>query len=60
MKFTEAEVKGVKADLAKGEITLSFVIPIDQQAAADDLAKYVGENGEVELVVTPRQLPMKL
>ena len=56
-----AKAKAVKADIAKREITISFTFNMDDEelAIAEELSQYVDKDaGEVELLITPRQLPM--
>lgn len=56
-----AQVKAVKADLAKKQITMSFTVDMTEEdaATADELAFYVDKDaGDVELTVLPRQLKM--
>lgn len=51
-------VKGIKADVAKKEMTLTFTVHMDEQslATAEELAQYVGEDaGAVELRIMPYQ-----
>jgi len=57
MKFI-VKTKSLKADIAKKEITISFVADMTQEnlSEADDLAFYVDKDaGDVEILITPRQ-----
>lgn len=57
MQFTDAKVRSVKADLAKGEITLTFVVDADEMSTAEELAMYqAADAGKVVLRVEPRQM----
>lgn len=61
MQFNGAYIKGVKADIAKREITLSFVIDMNKTTLpiAQDLSVYAdGRHGSVDLTVLPRQMPL--
>jgi len=61
MQFNLAKVKGVKADVAKGSITLTFTVPYSDLYDAQLLAAYVEQDaGKVELSVTPMQQVMAL
>jgi hypothetical protein len=56
-----AKAKSVKADIAKKEITISFVADMNDEnmAIADELAFFVDKDaGDVELKVLPRQIKM--
>lgn len=62
MEFPYCKVKTVKADIANGDLTVSFSMKLndDTLAAAEALGLYVDKDaGEVELRVIPRQLPLK-
>lgn len=53
-----AYVKGIKADVAKKEVTISFTVTMDEEsmATAEELAHFVGgDAGAVELKVMPYQ-----
>ncbi len=53
-----AYVKGVKADIGKKELTLTFTVHMDEEsmASAEELAIFSGEDaGAVELRVMPYQ-----
>lgn len=51
-----AKVKSVKADVAAGMITLSFVAAFDDLPSAEKLAGYASRDaGKVVLTVTPHQ-----
>ena len=59
MKFKQAIVKAVRADLATGTITLSFAISTDEQKTAEELAFFVGKDaGDLVLEVIPKTPPM--
>lgn len=61
MIFRSATTKSVKADFSKGEITLTFTVPFDEDErdTASALAKYVdADAGDVRLEITPRQMAM--
>ncbi len=53
-----AQIHGVRADLTKKQITLTFTVDAtdEDMAAADELANRKGQ--DVALTVTPRQIPM--
>lgn len=58
MEFV-CQVKAIKADIAKKEITLSFTVDMNDEnmESADDLSFYVDkEHGEVELKILPRMV----
>jgi hypothetical protein len=58
MEFPNAHVKSVKADIAGGEITISFALKLndDSLEAATALAAYVDrEQANVEVRVIPQQ-----
>jgi len=60
MKFI-CTTKSVKADLVKNEITLTFVLDLDEgnMTEAQELAPYCAEDaGDVELTVLPRQISL--
>lgn len=62
MNFSDANVKGIKADIAKKRIVISFEVDMDKDnlITADELSLYVGnDSGYVDLSITPRQLPLK-
>lgn len=57
MEF-RAYVNGIKADVAKKELTLTFKLTLDEESlsTAEELAQYTGEDaGAVELTVRPFQ-----
>lgn len=56
IEFLGVDVTGVKADLAKGRMKLTFEIEMDQQSAAEELAFYVKKEGGLTLRVSPNQL----
>jgi hypothetical protein len=59
MLFKLAKVMSVKADIAKREITLSFVVDFGELATADELAGYQAPDaGTVVLEVIPRQMKL--
>ena len=59
MKFVTAEVRSVKADLAKGDISITFRVSVEEQAYAEELAQYAGKDaGTVILTVEPRQMAL--
>lgn len=62
MKFTDAKIKSVKADLAKGEITISFSVDLEQnQEDAEELAECADKKaGSVEIEINPRQMKLKM
>jgi hypothetical protein len=62
MEFPSAHVKAVKADIAAGELTISFRLAINEQSmeTADLLGTYVGKDGsmvEVEVIPVQPALP---
>jgi hypothetical protein len=57
MEF-KAFVNGVKADVAKRELTLTFKVSLDEEslATAEELARFTGEGASaVELKIKPMQ-----
>jgi hypothetical protein len=61
MEFPAATVTSVKANFATKRITVAFTLAINEgsMAAADKLAEYTAKDaGPVDLVITPRQLPL--
>ncbi len=62
MIFYNAKVKAVKADLAKGEITVTLTMSINDehmQEASVLAAAYTGEDaGDVEVHILPRQMAL--
>lgn len=60
MRFANATVNSVKADLAKKEITLTFRVDLSEEEPAEELARYVDVEsaGTVELNIKPRQLSL--
>jgi hypothetical protein len=62
MEFPNCKAKSVKADIANGDLTITFRMKIndDIMEAAEALGLYVGKDaGEVEVRVIPRQPPLK-
>lgn len=58
MKFKTATTKGIKADIAKHEITITFVVSLNTENMniAEELAPYTDEDaGDVELNILPYQ-----
>jgi hypothetical protein len=61
MEFPSATVTSVKANFATKRIAIAFTLAINEEsmATADELAEYaVKDAGPVDLVITPRQLPL--
>jgi hypothetical protein len=61
MEFPSATVTSVKANFATKRITIAFTLAIneDSMEAAEELADYTEKDaGKVDLVFTPRQLPL--
>ncbi|TRZ51170.1 hypothetical protein D4S03_05525 [bacterium] len=61
MKFQQCKVKSIKADIANGELTISFGMAIDDDSmeTAERLAIYVGKDAsKVEVRVVPQQPPL--
>lgn len=62
MKFDNANIKAVKEDLVKGEITISFVIPMGDQEHKD--ASYLAQTyvdtdmTAMTVNIQPRQQPL--
>lgn len=59
MKFYNANITGVKANLATSEITITAVVPMNEEtmSEAEDLAQYAGkEASDVEITIEPRQI----
>ena len=54
MKFDKVIIESAKADLAKRAIKLTFTVPLDEQATAEELMEYKGE--ACTLQVLPRQM----
>ena len=60
MLFKNAQVKSVKADLAKKEITITLVVDMGAQPEAEELARYADPDaGQVMADITPRQMAMR-
>jgi hypothetical protein len=63
MEFLKWKAKSVRADIANGELTISFSMAIndDNLEAAYVLGAYLSmkDGGEVEVRIIPRQLPLK-
>ena len=62
MLFKNSYVKSIKADIAKGEITISFVITLSNESMqlAKELSAYVIEGApDLQLSVNPRQISFK-
>jgi hypothetical protein len=62
MKFPKCKVKSVKANIATGEIGISFVMNFNAASleAAEALSQYVDvDRGKVEVQVIPDQLPLQ-
>jgi hypothetical protein len=61
MRFLNARVKGVKADVAAGSITISFSVPLESLETAEEVARYCDKDaGAVAIVIDPMQIPMKM
>jgi hypothetical protein len=63
MKFSYAKVKSIKADIAKKEITVSFLVDMTQEnlAISDQLSGYVDPDaGTVILDIFPRQMKLDM
>ncbi|CAK0760088.1 hypothetical protein CCP3SC15_2590004 [Gammaproteobacteria bacterium] len=59
MEFLAAKVKGVKADVVAGRITLTFSVPLSDLFDAQQLAQFAeADMGKVELVVRSKQMVM--
>ena len=61
MEFPYCKVKSVKADIANGDLTISFKMAINDvnMETAEALGLYVDKDqGEVELRIIPRQTPL--
>ena len=59
MKFYNAYLKAVRANLTKGEITISFTVSSHEEnlVTAQDLSTYADkEHGAVEVSIVPRQI----
>ena len=62
MEFKQCEVKSVKANIANGDMTISFKMAIndDNMETAEALALYVGKDASnVEVRVIPDQPSLK-
>ena len=56
MQFKSAHVRGVKADIAKGEITITLAIGLEELDKAEELARYAGKDAsDMKLELTPYQ-----
>lgn len=56
MQFQRATVKGVKADIAAGNITISLSVPLEDLETAEELAHYAGKNAiAMKINITPHQ-----
>ena len=58
MLFNYANMKSIKADITKKEITVSFVVDMSQDnlSVSEDLSRYVdAEAGTVVIDIQPRQ-----
>jgi hypothetical protein len=56
MIFKSAHVRGVKADIAAGNITITIAIPLDDIEKAEELAKYAGKDAsDMKVDITPYQ-----
>lgn len=58
MEFTQCKVKSVKADIANGEIKISFSMAFNDEnmETAEALGLYVGKDaGMVEVRIIPQQ-----
>ena len=54
-----ARVTGIRADVAKQELTLTFKVRLDEESlsSAKQLAPFTGEDaGDIELSISPRQM----
>lgn len=63
MKFSHAQVKSIKADIAKKEITVSFLVDMTQEnlSISDQLSGYVDPDaGTVVLDIFPRQMKLDM
>lgn len=59
MNIALAQVKSVKADIHKKEITISFTMDMSNLDVADEIAEYIGqETGAVSLDITPWQMSL--
>jgi len=61
MDFPSVKVTSVKANFATDQITITFTLTANEGSmdAADKLAEYAKKDaGPVDLVITPRQLPL--
>lgn len=63
MKFEKATVAGIKTDVIKGEITLSFKVQRtnDSDQEAERLGIYADPDNpqKMDIVITPHQLPLR-
>ena len=63
MKFEKATVAGIKTDVIKGEITLSFKVQRNQESdeEAERLGIYADPDNpqKMDIVITPHQLPLR-
>jgi len=62
MEFLQCKPTGVKADIASGELKLTFSVKLNDEnmEAAEALALYVDkDDGKVELRIIPQQPPLK-
>lgn len=58
--FDAAKVTGVTSNLAKGKISLTFKVSLEEQWKAEQLAEYVAKDaGTLVLEVSPRQMQLR-
>lgn len=61
MKFSKCKIKSIRADIANGELTVSFGLSLsaDVLEVAADLSKYADKDaGHVDVEIYPQQLPL--
>jgi len=57
MRFSSAHVKGVKADVAAGVISITITVPMNDLETAEEVAKYCEKDaGTVMIEIEPRQM----
>ncbi len=59
MQFSNAELKSIKADISRKDISITFVVGLEQLEEAEQLANFMGPDAsDMNITIEPRQLPM--
>ena len=61
MKFSKCKIKSIRADIANGELTVSFGLLVSSETLklAAQLANYADKDaGHVDVEIIPQQLPL--